>query len=140
MTAPSFFDIAQLQQLGMRITRLASDSRRVVPGDVFVAIPGDHVDARKLIPQAIAAGAAAVIWEANGFNCTHGASAYSSPCRTTKAGAVRIRHTIAQNGHSIPLYLNVVCAGKAKRAQPQPNDAMHVLSDGALVVRRYRAP
>jgi len=68
MTAPSFFDIAQLQQLGMRITRLASDSRRVVPGDVFVAIPGDHVDARKLIPQAIAAGAAAVIWEANGFN------------------------------------------------------------------------
>jgi len=68
MTVPSFFDIAQLQQLGMRITRLASDSRRVVPGDVFVAIPGDHVDARKLIPQAIAAGAAAVIWEANGFN------------------------------------------------------------------------
>jgi len=68
MTAPSFFYIAQLQQLGMRITRLASDSRRVVPGDVFVAIPGDHVDARKLIPQAIAAGAAAVIWEANGFN------------------------------------------------------------------------
>jgi len=68
MTAPSFFDIAQLQQLGMRITRLASDSRRVVPGDVFVAIPGDHVDARKLIPQAIAAGAAAIIWEANGFN------------------------------------------------------------------------
>ena len=68
MTAPSIFDIAQLQQLGMRITRLASDSRRVVPGDVFVAIPGGHVDARKLIPQAIAAGAAAVIWEANGFN------------------------------------------------------------------------
>lgn len=94
-------------------------------------------------PTGVAKGAISTsghLTEANGFNCTHGASAYSSPCRTTKAGAVRIRHTIAQNGHSIPLYLNVVCAGKAKRAQPQPNDAMHVLSDGALVVRRYRAP
>ena len=47
---------------------LATDSRRVQPGDVFVAIPGGHVDARTLIPQAIAAGAAAVIWEANGFS------------------------------------------------------------------------
>lgn len=78
--------------------------------------------------------------EANGFNCTHGPSVYSSPCRTTKAGAARIRRTITRNGHPIPLYVNVVCAGAPKRAQPKPSDAMHVLSDGALVVRRYRAP
>ena len=78
--------------------------------------------------------------EANGFNCTHGPSAYRSPCRTRKAGAARISHTIARNGHPIPLYLNVVCAGAPKRAQPGPNDAMRVLSDGSLVVRRYRAP
>jgi hypothetical protein len=78
--------------------------------------------------------------EANGFNCTHGPSAYSSPCRTRKAGAVRILRTIQRNGHPIPLYLNVVCAGKAKLTQPRPGDRMHVLSDGALVVRRYRAP
>jgi hypothetical protein len=94
-------------------------------------------------PTGVAKGAVTTsghLTEANGFNCTHGASAYRSPCRTTKAGAARVRHTIAHNGHPIPLYLNVVCAGKAKRAQPRPNDAMHVLSDGALVVRRYRAP
>jgi len=33
----------------------------------LVALPGERVDARTLIPQAIAAGAAAVIWEARGF-------------------------------------------------------------------------
>jgi hypothetical protein len=94
-------------------------------------------------PTGIARGAVSGhghLTEANGFNCTHGPSAYRSPCRTTKAGAARIRHTIARRGHSIPLYLNVVCAGKAKRAVPSPSDRMRVLSRGSLVVRRYRAP
>jgi UDP-N-acetylmuramoyl-L-alanyl-D-glutamate--2,6-diaminopimelate ligase len=62
------FDVAQLQQLNVPIASLASDSRRVQPGDVFIALPGGRVDARTLIPQAIAAGAAAVIWEAEGFS------------------------------------------------------------------------
>jgi UDP-N-acetylmuramoyl-L-alanyl-D-glutamate--2,6-diaminopimelate ligase len=62
------FDVAQLQQLGIPITRLASDSRRVEPGDVFVAMPGERADARTLIPLAIQAGAVAVIWEADGFS------------------------------------------------------------------------
>jgi UDP-N-acetylmuramoyl-L-alanyl-D-glutamate--2,6-diaminopimelate ligase len=61
------FDIRQLDRLGMPVTRLITDSRRVQPGDVFVALPGERVDARTLIPQTIAAGAAAVIWEATGF-------------------------------------------------------------------------
>jgi UDP-N-acetylmuramoyl-L-alanyl-D-glutamate--2,6-diaminopimelate ligase len=67
MRAPAF-DIAQLQQLGVPLASLASDSRRVQRGDVFVAMPGGRVDARTLIPQAIAAGAVAVIWEAEGFS------------------------------------------------------------------------
>jgi UDP-N-acetylmuramoyl-L-alanyl-D-glutamate--2,6-diaminopimelate ligase len=61
------FDPALVDSLGVPVTRLATDSRRIQPGDVFVAIPGGRVDARKLIPQAIGAGAAAVIWEADGF-------------------------------------------------------------------------
>jgi len=56
-----------LEALGVPVTRLAMDSRRVVPGDVFVAVPGAHTDGRRLIPQAIAAGAAGVLWEADGF-------------------------------------------------------------------------
>jgi hypothetical protein len=78
--------------------------------------------------------------EANGFNCTHGPSAYRSPCRTRKAGAARIRHNVARRGHAIPLYLNLVAAGKAKGATPRPNDRMRVLPRGSLQVRRFRAP
>lgn len=65
--APAF-DMNELQRLGVPVTRLCSDSRHVARGDVFVAIPGGRVDARTLIPQAIAAGAAAVLWEAEGFS------------------------------------------------------------------------
>jgi len=68
MTRAASFDVAQLRELGVPIRRLSSDSRRVQPGDVFVAIPGEHVDARTLIPQAIQAGAIGVIWEAEGFS------------------------------------------------------------------------
>jgi len=98
---------------------------------------------RAVSPAGVARGtvsASGTLTEANGFNCTHGHSAYRSPCRTRKAGAARIRRTVVRNGHPVPLYLNVVCAGKAKLTQPKPNDSMRVLSDGALVVRRYRAP
>lgn len=98
---------------------------------------------RAVSPTGVARGAVSShghLTEANGFNCTHGPSTYRSPCRTAKAGAARIRHSIARRGHSIALYLNVVCAGKAKRAVPRPSDRMRVLRRGSLVVRRYRAP
>ena len=61
------YDWPAIDGLGVPITRLATDSRRVQPGDVFVAVPGARVDGRTFIPQAIAAGAAAVIWDAHGF-------------------------------------------------------------------------
>ncbi len=60
-------DLPALDALGVPIARLATDSRRVQPGDVFIAVPGARVDARSFIPEAIAAGAAGVIWEAEGF-------------------------------------------------------------------------
>lgn len=40
---------------------LTSDSRAVKPGSVFAALPGSSVDGAKYIPQAIAAGAVAII-------------------------------------------------------------------------------
>jgi UDP-N-acetylmuramoyl-L-alanyl-D-glutamate--2,6-diaminopimelate ligase len=61
------FDPAQLGALGMGITRLQTDSRRVRSGDVFVACPGERQDGRTYIGQAIAAGARGVLWEAEGF-------------------------------------------------------------------------
>lgn len=42
---------------------LVSDSRRVKPGDVFFAYPGDAADGRKFIGAAIAAGAVAVVYD-----------------------------------------------------------------------------
>jgi len=42
---------------------ITADSRRVRPGDLFVAIPGVSVDGHRYIPQALAAGAVAVVGE-----------------------------------------------------------------------------
>ncbi|STO56385.1 UDP-N-acetylmuramoyl-L-alanyl-D-glutamate--2,6-diaminopimelate ligase [Grimontia hollisae] len=43
------------------ITGLTLDNRQITPGDVFVAVQGHSLDARRFIPAAIEAGAAAVI-------------------------------------------------------------------------------
>ncbi len=63
-TATSILE--QLAGKGVAVTRLAADSRRVQPGDVFVAFPGAQADGRDFIAQALAKGAAAVIAEAGG--------------------------------------------------------------------------
>ncbi|MCK9379979.1 MAG: UDP-N-acetylmuramoyl-L-alanyl-D-glutamate--2,6-diaminopimelate ligase [Sulfuritalea sp.] len=54
----------QLKGKGVIPTRLTADSRRVRPGDVFVAFPGAQADGRDFVAQAVAKGAAAVIAEA----------------------------------------------------------------------------
>ena len=56
-----------LASLGIKITRLQTDSRLVKAGDTFVAYPGVQVDGRQYIAQAIAQGANAVLWEAQAF-------------------------------------------------------------------------
>ena len=45
------------------ITALTADSRKVVPGSMFVAVKGYNTDGHKYIPQAVAAGARAIIYE-----------------------------------------------------------------------------
>jgi UDP-N-acetylmuramoyl-L-alanyl-D-glutamate--2,6-diaminopimelate ligase len=45
------------------ITGVEQDSRRIKPGMVFVACTGGKVDGHRFIPQALAAGAAAVVGE-----------------------------------------------------------------------------
>ena len=49
------------QAEGLSVAGLTSDSRAVKPGFVFAALPGTHVDGSKFIPQAVAAGAVAVV-------------------------------------------------------------------------------
>ncbi|HEY6168099.1 MAG TPA: UDP-N-acetylmuramoyl-L-alanyl-D-glutamate--2,6-diaminopimelate ligase [Verrucomicrobiae bacterium] len=53
--------------LNCDVTGLTYDSRRVTPGMVFVAVPGQNTDGHEHISSAIDRGASAVICERNGF-------------------------------------------------------------------------
>jgi UDP-N-acetylmuramoyl-L-alanyl-D-glutamate--2,6-diaminopimelate ligase len=81
-------ELRALDALCMR--RLTADSRTVKRGDTFVAYRGDARDGRAYIEQAIAAGAASVLWEPRGFKWN---PAWRVPNRAlanlrTRAGAV----------------------------------------------------
>lgn len=65
--APSLHDTIEWIRAAALGGRLVSDSRRVKPGDVFFAYPGEAADGRRYIEAAIEAGAAAVVHEAEGF-------------------------------------------------------------------------
>ena len=57
----------RLGQLGVPLADLTADSRAVKLGSIFVAYPGTVQDGRRFIADAIARGAAAVLWEHHGF-------------------------------------------------------------------------
>lgn len=56
----------QLQARGVTPRGVCIDSRRVQPGDLFLAWPGAALDGRRFIADAVAKGAAAVCFEAAG--------------------------------------------------------------------------
>ncbi len=45
------------------VSGLAADSRKVRPGEVFVAVPGTQSDCTAFIPHALQSGAVAVVGE-----------------------------------------------------------------------------
>ncbi len=49
--------------LNQEVTGVISDSRKVVPGSIFVAVRGSDVDGQKFVPQAIEQGACAIVSE-----------------------------------------------------------------------------
>ncbi len=57
--------VAWLRQQGVR--HLQCDSRKVQPGDAFVAWPGFATDGRQYVPTALQAGAVACVVEADGL-------------------------------------------------------------------------
>ncbi|HEY0817649.1 MAG TPA: Mur ligase domain-containing protein, partial [Rhizobacter sp.] len=56
--------IAWLKSRGVK--QLRTDSRRVQPGDAFIAWPGYANDGRQFVPAALAQGAVACLVEAKG--------------------------------------------------------------------------
>jgi UDP-N-acetylmuramyl-tripeptide synthetase len=59
--------VSILSSLNQTFTSVTADSRKVQAGSLFLAYPGSHNDGRQYIAQAIQAGAAAVVWEQEGF-------------------------------------------------------------------------
>ncbi|WP_460853769.1 UDP-N-acetylmuramoyl-L-alanyl-D-glutamate--2,6-diaminopimelate ligase [Nocardioides montaniterrae] len=55
-----------LEGLAVPVTGICLDSRRVQPGDLYVALPGATVHGAMFVPQASAAGAVAVLTDAEG--------------------------------------------------------------------------
>lgn len=78
----SRFSLRAIDGLGVR--RLTADSRRIEAGDTFVAYPGEVGDGRDYIPQAIASGAASVLWDSGGF-------AWNPAWRVANLGVANLR-------------------------------------------------
>lgn len=60
-------ELTMLQSQGAQVRNLTSDSRKVQDGTLFLAYPGARADGRAFIAQAVSKGAAAVLWEREGF-------------------------------------------------------------------------
>ena len=146
-------ELPELEDGGLRVVysvRLPS----LLRGDVIAATARQVTDIRRLgyaayvsdqlvlarspdavrPPQRSAAAEGGHVTAANGFNCTHGPSAYQTPCIAPKAGATWI---IRQPGPG-PYYLNVVSRSKPKHVAGQPGDFASILPRGFLEVTRYR--
>jgi len=52
------------KEASLSVSKIASDSRKVEQGTLFFAVPGTKVDGMSFVPQALAAGAVAVVGEA----------------------------------------------------------------------------
>ena len=72
--------------LDLEVAGITYDSRRVTPGMVFVAIPGQNTDGHEFIHTAIDRGATAVICERNGV----------IPQRATKIRVADVREAMAR--------------------------------------------
>jgi UDP-N-acetylmuramoyl-L-alanyl-D-glutamate--2,6-diaminopimelate ligase len=80
--------------LDREVAGITYDSRRISPGMVFVAIPGQNTDGHDFIPAAIDRGAAAIICERNGFT-----SQRAAKIKVADARAALARASAAFYGH-----------------------------------------
>ena len=74
--------------------------------------------------------------EIAGSNCTQA----QTPCPIRRVGVLRMRRAARRDGRPVPLYVNLVVRAMAKRADPQPGDAVRIENVRGLRVKRYPAP
>lgn len=70
------------------VTSITEDSRRVVPGTVFVATAGEHVDGHLFAAHAVVAGAVAILGDRPGLRQLYGAPYVRVPQPRKAAGIV----------------------------------------------------
>ncbi|MEW5788489.1 MAG: UDP-N-acetylmuramoyl-L-alanyl-D-glutamate--2,6-diaminopimelate ligase [Pseudomonadota bacterium] len=80
----------ELRALAPNARAMTADSRKVGPGDVFLAHPGAVHDGRSHIVQAIQAGAAAVVWEPDGWTWNPDWRAPHLPVAGLRQGAAHL--------------------------------------------------
>src|SRR4029434_8628906 len=85
MTVPDPDVPALLARLGARPKRISADSRQVRSGDAFAALPGNPVDGRNVIADALARGAGAVLWDPQGFSWNRDWNAPHLPVENLRA-------------------------------------------------------
>lgn len=88
--------LSAIVDLGVK--RLVTDSRQVKSGDTFLAYPGEVSDGRNFIVQALANGAASVLWESRGYT-------WNPAWRTPNLGVAELRRRageIASNLYGRP--------------------------------------
>jgi len=78
--------------LERQVTGLAYDSRRVSPGTVFFALPGQRTDGHQFINDAIERGAIAVVCERTGFSAARATKIVVPDARAALAGAATAFH------------------------------------------------
>jgi UDP-N-acetylmuramoyl-L-alanyl-D-glutamate--2,6-diaminopimelate ligase len=86
--------LRRLTAQGVRVTGLAVDSRSLVAGEVFLAYPGARHDGRNFIADALARGAAAVLWEREAFS-------WSGAWRAPNAGVAGLRGIAGDLAHEV---------------------------------------
>jgi len=95
--AMSLNDICQWIRAAAPGGRLVSDSRRVTKGDVFFAYPGEASDGRRHIAAAIAAGAAAVVYEEEGYSWDGAHAVAHLGVARLKQNAGPVAHAVLQH-------------------------------------------
>ena len=83
---------ARLAAEGAVIASLAADSRRCAPGVAFFAYPGEKADGRSHVGDALGRGAAAVLWEEDGFAWRDAWRVPNAPVRGLRQEAGRLAH------------------------------------------------
>jgi UDP-N-acetylmuramoyl-L-alanyl-D-glutamate--2,6-diaminopimelate ligase len=86
---PGELDLGSIDALIARARSVRIDSRKIEPGDLFLAYPGHKADGRAYIAQAIAAGAHAVLWESTDFH-------WNADWRVPNQGVSDLRSRVGQ--------------------------------------------